>query len=317
MLSAFKEFVEAVEGSPGAAKKAAASPAQAGGTPSQSAEAQTCPDYKAPPATSGKKLWVVGNWEKPAKWSRSPRAEAYDAYHAENGDRWAPSVEDFRAGVPKVPAIVSTRAELHELIRRQGKNGIAELNIIGHGHEDGLYLNGKMTPLIGQKKGNVIVDFTGFEASQIGILAFEPSSRQGGKFKQYFAPGAEVNLLACHLAVSPEVPEEIAKDLCVAVNAPGTNITYCPTLDGIITGEGKNRQESLRGISDRRLMAVGASGSSDDLSKEELCKGRQPGFVSIMKGLHHYKPPSAAPKEPIPAAPKPPGRDVPFDPTTE
>ncbi|NVB39319.1 hypothetical protein G6O69_15860 [Pseudenhygromyxa sp. WMMC2535] len=144
---------------------------------------------------------------------------------------------------------------------------IAELNIVGHGNKNYLGLAGKITPTA----HGVDVDFTSwmdigdFETERIRRIDLEAAKTQTvpedpESMANRFAPGAAINIYACHAGGGFAFGESLAKALCVTVRAFSRTIGYCPDI-------ADNRSR----ITDRSWVAIGDS-----------CEGRTRGFTSLL-----------------------------------
>lgn len=232
--------------------------------PREPEEQSTCPDFKAPPAKSGKKLWLVADYPMPPAWKGHPKREAKDALRPGG---WAPTNKDFWAAVPTGAdaQTAESAAEIRSKLKKAGK--VAELNIVGHGNSSGIGMSGTVTP---NKGGEVSVGFGNiFTAAD-----FKPDTHP--EVRESLVPGAAINLFSCHAAGGAiGMAKLIAENTCTAVRASPNQISYCPSINNPPTR-----------ITDRNWVFV-EPGTTADGSCAEL---RQRGFRNLIPSLRTTTP---------------------------
>ncbi|NEZ56226.1 eCIS core domain-containing protein [Adonisia turfae] len=258
-------------------------------TPQEDAEETEetiCPDFKMPPASQGKTLWVLGDFKKPAVWNNQHReAKAMVGDHT-----WSPSTEDFRAAAGGKGEVIGSVKALADKIKAQGKKGVSELNLVGHGNDSYLALSGKIFP-----PGEEIIDEYGDEDerpistarvnfNETGLVngyALSVDGAAGMDLKPYFAPGAVINLYACNTATLSVLPAGIAKQLCTVVYRSDDTISYCPHIN--------NKNPKKLKIVSRNKVYVEGTGTETSSSTTRTCQNSQKDGFEALK-LRQVKP---------------------------
>ncbi|MEM1251931.1 MAG: DUF4157 domain-containing protein [Cyanobacteria bacterium P01_H01_bin.21] len=252
----------------------------------EEAEETICPDFKMPPASQGKTLWILGDFKKPAVWNNQHReAKAMVGDHT-----WSPSTDDFRAAAGGKGEVIGSVKALADKIKAQGKKGVSELNLVGHGNDSYLALSGKIFP-----PGQEIIDEYGDEderpidtarvnfadAGLVNGYELSPNGSAGMDLKPYFAPGAVINLYACNTATLSVLPAGIAKQLCTLVRRSDDTISYCPHIN--------NRNPKKLKIVSRNKVYVEGTGTETDSKATRTCQNSQKNGFEALK-LRPVKP---------------------------
>lgn len=203
--------------------------------------------------TNAKTIWAVGDFPYP--WP----SEADEAAAIKAGE-WFPSEKDFAAAMKNSGfngskwQTVGSTASFINLIFREPKGSIAQVNFVTHGASDEIGLSGTVEPgAVFFSDGLDEAELDGFRAN--GIQNNDGSVTPWSEVQARFAADAEIVIYACKAALDRTFLQYLAETFGVTVKAFSTELHYVYPLADLDKGIVPRAKLTVDGVSNLTVLS--------------------------------------------------------------